>query len=79
MARGVGGAATGGQSASLAQSSTGGDGVGTITPPAGESGGCGCVVAGKNAGHLNGALGGVLMLSALAFRRRRASTRHQNP
>jgi glucuronoarabinoxylan endo-1,4-beta-xylanase len=72
-ALGAGGAATGGSSGSLAQGDTGGAvNDGTLTPP-GESGGCGCVVAGKDVRSLGGGLGAFLMLWGLALTRRRAS------
>jgi len=70
----VGGAAAGGTSSSEAQGNTGGTEDVSITPPVGESSGCGCVVAGGNGRSAGNVLGALLALSALAVRRKRVST-----
>ena len=72
---GAGGAATGGSSGSGAQGDTAGAANdGSLTPP-GESSGCSCVVAGKDARGLGGGLGAFLALCGLGLKRRRASGR----
>ena len=78
---GVGGASvvaeTGGRVATGGNISSGGQ-VGaedvSITPPTGESSGCGCVVAGTSRHGAGGAIGALLGLSILTLRRRRVGT-----
>ena len=72
---GSGGAATGSSNGGGAQGGTAGAvNDGTLTSP-GESSGCSCVVAGKDARGLGGGLGAFLAFCGLALKRRRASGR----
>jgi len=71
----AGGTATGGRSGNATQSDTGGSANGGASAPVGESSGCGCVLAGRDARSLGGGLGAFLAFLGLALTRRRARAR----